>query len=271
MTNKLETSKRFLLSFEKFIPRLLVVLVSIALFLAFMHHAYWQYGVDKNNIGASFFDLDSESTVGSWFASIQWFLIGFAAFFAYYLEKLFGSTKRYRYWWLVIGSVFIVASLDEASIVHETMGELWKPVFVSKGMGGSVWGYFAESPWLVFYIVPLLVFIVATLWFLSSRLHVSKMATYMCASGFALYIVALIIEFVQGLPSEKLLPIAIQFNTTCPWFYKISVLFEETFENIGSALIMVALLYYLHSIFSDNLLLEIESASPSKSLDTTSQ
>lgn len=253
MSDKQGVTNQFLAGLEKAIPRLFVALVLIALFLAFMHHSFWQYGIDKNNIPGSFFDLDSESTVGAWFASIQWFLIALLSFTAYYLESLFDSEKRYRKWWLVVGAAFLVASLDDASIVHETMGELWKPIFAKQGIGDSVWGYFAESPWLVFYTLPLFVFMFFTLWFLSTRFGESRKASYLCATGFALYIVCLIIEFVQGMPPEKLLPIAIKFNTTCPWFYKISVLFEETFENLGSAFIVVALLYYVLALLKENL------------------
>lgn len=250
LTGKRDTAKKFLATFEKFILCLFVTLVVIALVLAFAHHVYWQYGIDKENIAASFFDLDSESTVCAWFASIQWFLIGVFAFSAFYFERLFGSGKRFRIWWLIIGCVFIVASVDEASIIHETMGELLKPVMVGHGLGGSIWSYFAESPWLVFYAIPLGVFIVASLWFLSDRLKARKSALYLCALGFALFIVALLIEFVQGLPPDKLLPIAIKFNTTCPWFYRFSVLIEETFENIGAASVLVSFLFYNHHLLN---------------------
>ena len=133
--------EKFLELFEKSIKALAAALLFMALFLAFMHHFYWQYGIDKNNIPASFFDLDSESTVCSWFASLQWFAIGFLALLAYYLEYLFEVSGRLRMWWLVVALVFVIASMDEASIFHETAGELLEPVFAAQGLGGSVWTY----------------------------------------------------------------------------------------------------------------------------------
>ncbi|MCB9466682.1 MAG: hypothetical protein H6677_00315 [Candidatus Obscuribacterales bacterium] len=131
-------------------------------------------------------------------------------------------------------------------MIHETAGELLGPWFMSKGIGGGIWSCFRESPWLVFYAIPLGGFILFTLWFLSDRLKEVAKSLYLCAFGFAFFIFALVIEFVQGLPSEKLLPVAMFFQTTCAGFYAGSVLVEETLENLGSTLILVAFLTYCH-------------------------
>lgn len=220
-----------------------------AILLALAHHFYWQYGIDRDNILASFFDLDSEATIGSWFATLQWFSISVFALICFIVEKIFDISGRLRIWWLFLAAAFLVASADEASIIHETLGELLKPVLVNQGLDGPVWGYFRESPWLVFYVVPLFCFILLSLWFLSDRLNKNQISLYLCALAFGFYLVALVIEFVQGLPFDKLTPIALQLNTTCPLFYNHSVLIEETLENFGSTSLLVALLYYLHHLF----------------------
>lgn len=234
----------------KALPKVLIGLVLFSLALAWLHHSFWCYGIDKDNIPASFFDLDSESTIGSWFASMQWFSIALSSFVVYFLEGLSARSHperfRYRTWWLVTALVFLVASADEIAMIHETAGELLGPWFMSLGIGGDIWSYFRESPWLVFYALPLSGFILFTLWFLSDRLKQVTRSLYLCASGYAFFIFALVIEFVQGLPAEKLLPVAIIFQTTCAGFYAGSVLVEETLENLGSTLILVAFLTYSH-------------------------
>ena len=227
---------------------ILIGLVLFSLALAWLHHSFWCYGIDKDNIPASFFDLDSESTIASWFASMQWFSIALSSFIVYFLEGLsarrYPERFRYRFWWLVTALVFLVASADEIAMIHETAGELLGPWFMTRGIGGGIWSYFRESPWLVFYALPLSGFILFTLWFLSDRLKQVTKSLYLCASGYAFFIFALVIEFVQGLPAEKLLPLAITFQTTCARFYAGSVLVEETLENLGSAFVLVSFLTY---------------------------
>lgn len=233
--------------FERLAPRLFLVLIVVSLFLALMHHGFWQYGRDPGNITASFFDLDSESTVGSWFASMQWFCISLAAAGAYLFEAVLKSEKRWRIWWLIFALVFLVASLDDASILHETVGELLKPQFAKNGMAVSAFQYFRESPWLLFYALPLGSFILISLVFLSRRFEgrkSSRRSLLLAGAGFALFIVALTIEFVQGMPFDRLLPIATQFNCDCKSFYAGSVLLEETMENLGSTCLFMSLFYY---------------------------
>lgn len=244
------TGERFLFLAGRYIDRLLVALSAAAVFLAIMHHACWRYGADPGNIVASYFDLDSESTLGSWFAALLWFSVALSSLLAWALERWCRSDFRFGFWWLVTAFVFAVASADEISMIHETAGELLEKSLASKGLGMSLWSYFEDSPWLVFYILPLLSFIVMTLWFLSDRFRKSKKGSLLLASGFASYIVALIIEFVQGMPAAKLAPLAGLVFLSARDFYSVSVLVEETLENLGTVFILVAVLGHCHSVLN---------------------
>ncbi|MBK9140935.1 MAG: hypothetical protein IPM23_00460 [Candidatus Melainabacteria bacterium] len=242
--------ERFLFLAGRYIDRLLVALSALAVFLAFMHHACWRYGADPGNIIASYFDLDSESTLGSWYAALLWFSVSLSSLLAWALERWFQSDFRFRFWWLVTAFVFAVASADEISMIHETAGELLEKSLASKGLGTSIWSFFEDSPWLVFYILPLLSFIVMTLCFLSDRFSKSKKGSLLLASGFASYIVALIIEFVQGMPAAKLAPLAGLVFLSARDFYNVSVVVEETLENLGTVLILVAVLWHCHGVLN---------------------
>lgn len=242
------TKERFVFLAGRYLDRLLIALSAVAFFLAFMHHALWQYGAYPDNIIASYFDLDSESTLGSWYASSLWFSVSLASLLAWSLERWYRSEFRFRFWWMVMAFVFAVASADEISMIHETAGELLKKSLASKGIGMSIWSYFEDSPWLVFYILPLVAFILMTLWFLSDRFGGGKKEALLLASGFASYIVAMIIEFVQGMPAAKLTPLAGMVFLSARDFYNVSVVAEETLENLGTVLILVAVLWHCRSV-----------------------
>lgn len=251
-------SERLLSLSRKLLNGLAFVLIGMSLFLALMHHAFWQYAVDPDNIIASYFDLDSESTIGSWFAAIQWFCVAMAAAMAYLLERIYELKARLRIWWLVVAFVFLVASVDEISMIHETAGELLKMCLSGRGYGASVFAYFEDSPWLVFYTVPILSFIFLTLWFLSSRFGGREKSTFLCASGFACYVVAMILEFVQGMPPLKLSSVSQLFFMTNKTFYGAAVLVEETLENLGTSLLLLAFLWYCHQLVSNHLVYKSE-------------
>ncbi|MGD9681314.1 MAG: hypothetical protein AB7W16_09025 [Candidatus Obscuribacterales bacterium] len=242
------SKERFVFLAGRYINRLLIALSAVAVFLAFMHHAFWQYGADPHNIIASYFDLDSESTLGSWYAALLWFSVSLSSLLAWALERWYRSEFRFRFWWLVMAFVFAVASADEISMIHETAGELLKKNLAAKGIGMSIWSYFEDSPWLVFYILPLAGFILMTLWFLSDRFGKHRKEAVLLASGFASYIVALIIEFVQGMPEAKLAPLAGMFFLGAHDFYNASVVVEETLENLGTVFILVAVLWHCRSV-----------------------
>lgn len=246
MTNEHEASnsERLLELLERSLKTGGLCLVLFALFLAFMHHSVWKYGIDEKDLFGSFFDLDGESTICSWFASIQWFAVSLAALTAYFIEKSFRTGRWWQWWWLATALVFLVASVDETAILHENIGLWLLPHLKGRGLGTSVWGFFDASPWLVFYTVPLFTYMAITLIFLGDRLKQSRETLAIACVGISSYVTAMVIEFVQGMPDPKLKPIADFCGVTCHIFYTRTVLIEETLENLGTTAMFMAIAFY---------------------------
>lgn len=140
---------------------------------------------------ATFFELDQEHNLPTWFSSA---ILCLSALLLAVIATLEPAGSRWtRYWW-GLSLIFLVLSLDEVASIHEKFN---RPVRELLGIGASV--YFA---WLVPAIVMLLVLVLAYLrWFFSLPLKTRQLAAL---SGFLYVGGAVGLELLGGLVTSRL-------------------------------------------------------------------
>jgi len=103
-------------------------------------------------------NLDDESSISSWYSSIQYFCVFlFAAIFSY--QKIKFDKKSLPL--IVFPALFLLLSIDEATSIHEWLGDQSDVLFSS----GTRYGTAFESTGLWMFIVGI-PFLVLFLWFI---------------------------------------------------------------------------------------------------------
>jgi hypothetical protein len=157
--------------------------------------------------------------------------------------------KRKFYCWAGIGSFFIYLGIDDALKFHERMGTAFKVLLFENddtsgaGVLGYIYDVFPSYTWqLVFgpFFVSIGIFL---LWFLRKELS-SRKLWYWFLVGISLYVIAVGLDFVEGLDGElyEEMGIADFFSTHDYRIRHMSKALEEFIEMLGTTTFLIVFL-----------------------------
>lgn len=176
------------------------------------------------------FDLDGESTVPTWFSSIQLFAIGMTFFLTG--RSCPETEAQNRYFYAVLGLAFMALSLDETAMIHERLNEglakfdfPWRFNQRNAGM------------WIPFYLFPMVVFCLYFHRNFVDLLKTHRGKFFLIMGGMGLYLLGGIGLEIFGYKYIQKVPQNIYFH--------LEVCLEEFLEMFGATLILCgALLLY---------------------------
>lgn len=209
------------------------------LFLAVMHDQVYAYGKYPDSWLAQAFDMNGEQNFPTWFSSIAWAGVGVFALLCFWIEGKLPKGKT-RFYWLVIAAAFFAASCDDIATIHEQLGLYWQDQLDASLLGQHIHQTAVDSPWLMFYIVPIITFLVASAVFIWSRFKPYPILLWLTAFGGACYLLALGCEQYQGIPQWQCCEIARTVHIPTRPLLNFSILLEECLEILGSTLLMMA-------------------------------
>ncbi|MCR4290624.1 MAG: hypothetical protein NUV86_10245 [Candidatus Scalindua sp.] len=236
--------------------RIFWCLLGFELFIVFLDVFINYY--EWSSVGAirRMVNITREDSLSNWFSSFQAIVVGAVIWLtAIGVRKQIQGNhdKRKFYCWAGIGSFFIYLGIDDAIKFHERVGTAFKVLLFEDdntfgvGVLSSIYDVFPSYTWqLVF--GPIFVSIgIFLLWFLWKELS-SKKLWYWFLAGISLYVVAVGLDFVEGLddtPYEKI-GIAGFFSTDDYRISHMSKVLEEFLEMLGTTIFLII---FLKNIF----------------------
>lgn len=227
----------------RFIRNVLLALGAVSIALLAGHHFIYAYGARGFMWEAKLFNLDGEQNVPAWVATCIWFTTSLGAMFAFYVEKRTNFTKTTPYW-LFIAALFSFLSLDELAEVHELLGVRGRRAFELTPIGDFIHNFIPDSPWLFFYLPPLVVVGLISLWFLWTRFRPYRGLLILTACSGFLYAVAVGNEYFQSIPLKEFDRIGNALVVGADTCLNLSVMIEETSENLATACLFLAFFGY---------------------------
>lgn len=212
------------------------------------------HGLDRDNPVGQMFNMAEEANVPTWFASVLWLLVSLTALASYIGERIveYGTNPqrhKFGWMWLVIAIVFFVASADEVATIHEAVGSFAQSSSHHEPIGKTLRPLqqaqdAPESPWIIYYAPLLIVFGLVSGAFLFSRFRRLRLLLLCCFLTVDCYALAIACDHFQGLPKGKQMEIANSLKAE--WYQLLdgSIIFEETVEDIGTALLVIAFAGY---------------------------
>jgi hypothetical protein len=214
----------------------LSILLGIAVILGVLHCFFAEIKAE----GVSWFNLDKERNIPTWFSGLLLFLLGCSAFVAYYWEKKRivegDSCFRLPVLWLGIGIIGLVISLDEITILHENI--LWRETRLFSEKFGDSWIYVTQ--WQILFAPAILLILSYFVIFLSNRFSSSLWAKLSAFTGIGCWLVSLSLEGMRGI-----------FKLKSRLWYSFEVLIEEELEMIGTIFLLASIIFYTIGIAMD--------------------
>ena len=189
--------------------------------------AYFAVVAIPNNKLYTLFNLDGESTIPSWFSSMQFFLIGLI--FWIKSLQLINFPPISTFFYKFAGTGFIYLSADEASQFHEKIGNFLRGIdnvttSIPHFEGGHGHGY-----WILPYILIGLIFVFIFYKSIINLFKYYKISTIIMVSGF-------FITILGGVGFEI---IGYEFSDANKFLPNIlEVAAEEFFEMLGSSVVL---------------------------------
>lgn len=209
--------------------RVAVVLLWVIAALVSIHaislFAWFELGRDHQLGLLRMFNLNEEGNAPAWFSGTALLASAFLLAAAWRTARM--ANEAYARHWGALALIFIFLAIDEAASVHELLIE---PVRALLGTSGAL--YFA---WVIPYGLAVLAVAIAYSRFMLAL----PRRTALLFLGAALL-------FVGGaLGLEMLAPYRFDWTEPLSMPVFVNLLFEETFEMLGSAMFIYALLDYL--------------------------
>ncbi len=214
------------------IPKsVLLLLLGDLLLLLGMVFLYWHQHL--GDFLSRILNLGEEASLGTWFSSIQWTLVGMLAWslFRTHLQR------KERGSLLLIGFplVFFAFSLDEVAQIHESLGQIADQHFLGSSYQDS-W-FHLTGIWMIAIGLPVVICL-GFLFFLLRRFFPMKQGGRLVLLGFSVF-------FLGALGLET---ISNFFQSSQDWGIVVETAMEEGLEMFG-----ITLLYWgFHNLLSAN-------------------
>jgi hypothetical protein len=203
--------------------RKLFIITLVITFSLIPLHFLGEYASKKWDIQAhgNLFNLDEESSIGTWYSSILLFSCAISLFALY--------AKKRKKAWLGLSALFLYLSTDEFAGFHNIIGGLLNNIFIKPVFSIDMSGY----AWVILGLPAVIIIF----YLMKKELQDSmpKKAKYLAATAFAFIIIAIIsetttlIQFLKGLNTSN----------------NIEIIIEETSELISINLFLYSFLLTL--------------------------
>ncbi len=245
-----EQSLNLSLNKDVIIRRVFWTLFGIELFIVFLdvfvnHYKWTSIGAIRRMV-----NITREDSLSNWFSSLQLVAAGTLLWLnaiAARIQPQNFHAKRKFYCWSGIAVFFIYMGIDDAIKFHERIGTAFKTILSesveSSGPGilSSIHNAFPSYSWQVVFgpfFVAMGIFI---LWYLWKELSSQKLK-YWFLTGICLYVMAVGMDFVEGLDVNQYKGIAGFFSTKSYRIEHMSKAIEEFLEMLGTTFILIAFL-----------------------------
>jgi hypothetical protein len=208
---------------KKFLKLQIITIVALTL-LSFTGYLLRYIGFNSS-FGLSYFFVDNERTVSTWYASALLLLC--ATLLAAIAVIPTSNRKSYLGHWQSLALIFLYLSLDESISIHETWGKPVGSIIKTDG--------FLYHAWVIPALLLVGIFLILYLPFLA---HLRPKTRYLFKLSGIIYILgALGFEMIGGA--------VLKISGTKGWIYILSTHFEEGLELLGLSIFLYGLLDYL--------------------------
>ncbi len=199
------------------------MIVTSLLFLCFLTYIFSYVTGHGNVLGIiRLLDVGEESSIPTYFSTMNLFFSSLLAFIIYKCEKI--MAQRGAFYWLILSILFLYLSVDEGARIHENF-KYFQNYF---GLFPQLFEHRPGHGWLPYGFI--LVLIVGFFFLPFLRSLPRRTALYFILSGLVFITGAIGFEFAGTLM------VSTGFATTDDFIYDVRRLFEEGFEMYGIAI-----------------------------------
>ena len=183
------------------------------------------------------FALGEESNIPTWFSSGLWGLVSFAAYRCSRVVR----AKKEALLWMIMAAVFLVFSIDEVAMIHESLFGIIGRYF-PEHLRSEILPHFRASNWPII-AAPFLVLTIVWLIQVFKRFSIDRPVGQLILLGFFLVIFG-------GWGLE----ITTNFlnHNELQWLWEIESAFEESMEMFGAIMILSGLFKH-HQFLNETL------------------
>ncbi len=193
-------------------------------------------------------NITREDSLSNWFSSIQLIMAGSVLWLiAFAVRKQMQDYKRKFYCWAGIGSFFIYMGIDDAIKFHERIGTAFKTL-VSRsaetsgpGILNSAHNAFPSYSWQMVFGPFFMAIGIFMFWFLWKEFSLRK-SRFLFLVAIWLYVLAVGLDFVEGLDNKPYEGIAGFFSTEDFRIRHMSKALEEFLEMFGTTIFLTVFL-----------------------------
>ena len=214
------------------IPKSVLLLLLGDLFLLFgMVVIYWHQHL--GDFLSRILNLGEEASIGTWFSSVQWTLVGILAW--RYFQNQMQRKAKGAFFLIGFPLIFFAFSLDEVAQIHESLGQIADQRFLGASYQDS-W-FHLTGIWMLALGIPVVLGL-GVLFFFLRRFFPLKQGGRLVLLGFAVFFLgALGMETISNL-----------FQSSQDWGIVVETAIEEEMEMLG-----VTLLFWgFHRLLSSN-------------------
>ena len=201
-------------------------------------------------------NITREDSLSNWFSSIQLIMVGSVLWLTAFAVRNQMQDNYYKskfYCWAGMGVFFIYMGIDDAIKFHERMGRGFKTLHSRSvetsgpGILDSIYNAFPSYTWQIVFGPFFMAMGIFILWFLLKELS-SQRLNYLVIVAICMYVLAVGMDFVEGLDSEPYEGIADFFSTEEYRIRHMSKAIEEFFEMFGTTIFLIVFLKNLFGL-----------------------
>lgn len=226
----------------------------------FLLDAFVNYG-KLTEIGAirRLCNLAREDSLSSWFGSMQTLMVGFTLMLIFLRVRKEESLEKWRsFSWCALAIFFIYMAVDDGAEVHERLGTLFKEISTratayssERTLGGKLLDFFPSYPWQIL-LLPIFggmgLYMLIFLW----RELSGRLAFILVIAGITCFMVAVAMDFVEGLDEEHVWNFHIIINEKYQLDHDavrhFSKSIEETIEMLGTTFFWIAFMSHFSKV-----------------------
>lgn len=191
-------------------------------------------------------NIAREGSIPTWFSSAQAHMLG-ATVLLIAVVKAANSSRLITFIWIGIGLFFLWIGIDDVAEIHERLGAAIRNKLEDISGAESNIPSFAWQAFLAPVFAAIGLFIALFLW----REFWRKRLVHYLIFGFGLWVVAQIIDYLEGIESIDIYYLLIQDMLQVERKYFVThtmKVIEEEMEMLGTTVLWVGFLHYLAAI-----------------------
>ncbi len=209
----------------KLIKFLIASVITLLLIHIVLQYAYHIHGIEILSTIRGRFDVDNEISIPTWFSQVLLLVPAALSFLLYATVR--NNTDNSRFYWALLGCLFIFLSVDEGAMLHEAFITKFREWTVSPETTGI-----GQHTWLIPVAILLIILSVPFIKLLRS---LPRKTALILTSGLALYVFGAIVYETLGL-----VLVSGEFA-----YQGLNVAFEEGLEMLGVIVIIHAILSHI--------------------------